>query len=198
MRVLLIAPIAVFLLTACTLGPRGGIRIDSELAAAQTVRLIDERPSNETTGRITNCANQGKGWQGIDDGAFSRSRSELLRNRLETAFPGRFSQLIIKHFQSCFAIRSVSSAGAVAAVSYAAAVALDAATKKGDDLALTYIEFVLDGQTFSVTDVRPFRVGLTWVFPYERAETAAIFADSAKSAVAQAVKQVEGRANGGR
>lgn len=185
--------LCVFLTFGCA-GPQGAIKLSTIDAISNSQLVsIDERPAIETQGRLPSCVNHGKGWQGIDDGAFSASRTELLRLRLDSEFPGKFRKVIVKHFQNCFAIRSVTPAGALAPVSYAAAAMLDAAMKKGEDVTMTYIDFIIDGAEITAVDIRPFKLGVVWANLYERTETAAIISTSTEVAISEAVRNVRTR-----
>ena len=127
-------------------GPQGVIRLASESGDAASLQLIDQRPEKERKKlAFADCSNLGFTWTGVNDGAFSVPRTEVLRAKIANAFPGQFKTLTINRFQTCFLIQSASNGAALAGVSYAAALLVDALQEKNEDILVTNIEFDLDG-----------------------------------------------------
>jgi hypothetical protein len=156
------------------------------------LRLVDERPSEETRDPgVLTCRNRGILWEGVNDKAFTNSRVELLRARLDAAFGQRIAELRVKHFQTCFLVRSKPAFAGVAGASVAAAVVMNSLVEKGDDIVFTHLEFSVDGKPFDLTDVKPFRQGFILKTSLDEPATVALVASTTEEIIARAVERVD-------
>lgn len=127
-------------------GPQKAISLQvSDIPPALVI--LDQRPDVERKNKLyASCSNHGRGWNGVEDGAFDPSRIAVLSDRLSAGLGDKLKKATVKHFQNCYLIRSASGAAGLAGISYALAVAVEAAYKRGDDLTMTYIVLDVDGK----------------------------------------------------
>jgi hypothetical protein len=184
------------LLCGCA-GPQSVIRIASPSHSA-TLKLVDERPYEETRDPgVVTCRNLGILWEGVNDKAFTNSRVELLRARLDSTFGQKIGELRVKHFQTCFLVRSKPAFAGVAGASVAAAIAMNSLVEKGGDIVFTHLDFSVDGKQFDLTDVRPFRQGFILKTSLDEPTTVAIVASATEEIIARAVEQVAAQFDSG-
>lgn len=181
--------IAAAVLCGCT-GPQGVIRI-TDPTHSPSIKLVDERPYDETRDPgVVTCRNKGFLWEGVNDKAFTSSRLELLRAQLDSTVGQRAKELRVRHFQTCFLVRSKPAFAGVAGVSVVAAIAMSSLVEKGEDIVFTHLDFSVDGRAFELTDVRPFRQGIIMKSSLDEPKTVAIVASATEEIIARAVEKV--------